>query len=710
MKNREIKVAISICCFIGLSFFFGCAKDLQDGFKETYDTIVVIPQVIASNLNFPWGVEFIDNVDPDGIANGSILGKGNLLIANRGTSGEWANTITHINPHTGNIEVYSHTGLTDAAGIPAVDIPHGVAFQGPFVCIANDAGGLGTVSVTDPNPSKDPNGHTGQAGEPVPGPAGSGVFMTEDFGFMVLSVTPEDQSVGVFHHTTIAVEFSAPVDPNTVTADTFKVQVDYSPISPDPKDPVGSFEFSQDYKRVEFIYQEDLAEGTRYKILLDKDILDEDGVKLDGNLDSPGPDDFSSIFVVGSGSPMVIWIRPETGAEYVANDTVIQIGFSEQVRASSVSLSAFVLRDSDGDKVAGDIHVDTSLTVATLVPRELLKDNTVYSVEVNYRVKDLSGLPLDQIPGGLPDAFTSYFSTGAGSSNPPKVLSASINGDVLSIVFSNEIDPESRTGNYLSVLDSSQAAVPGTIVWPINTELNFTATNGFFEGTYRVCVEESLTDMQGVNLDGDADGSPGGRYCVSLVTGGDRLYVTSSYPEDGDVAVGVNSLVFMNFSKPVNQTSVTTNSVFLASITSPEIPVDAILTLNPGNTSVTLDPQVTLAENADYLLTVTTDVTDMAGNSLDQEPGLPLDSFSIGFRTGGEDNIPPCIFETVPSDGDENIPVGTSITVRFTEPVVASSVNSGSFYMTGPAGAVAGNYQFQQANGTVIFQPINELR
>ncbi|MCD4653820.1 Ig-like domain-containing protein, partial [bacterium] len=110
-----------------------------------------------------------------------------------------------------------------------------------------------------------------------------------------------------------------------------------------------------------------------------------------------------------------------------------------------------------------------------------------------------------------------------------------------------------------------------------------------------------------------------------------------------------------------------------------------------------------------YTLTVTTDVTDLAGNSLDQDPGLPLDPFSIGFRTGGEDNIPPCVFESIPSDGDENIPVATSVTIRFTEPIFASSVDSSSFYMNGPEGLIQGNFQFQEGNGTVIFKPIIEL-
>ncbi|MBN1296871.1 Ig-like domain-containing protein [bacterium] len=687
----------------------GCTDDIDDGFQDDFSTTAVIPRILAANLNFPWGVLFVDNTDADGVGSGSVVGSGNLLIANRGTVGEWANTVTQIDPHSGQISVYSHAGLTDSNGVPAVDGPHDVAFAGPFVWIANDAGGLGTVAVTDPNPSVAPNGMTGRSGEPVPGPAGTGIFGTGDLGFIVTSVTPEDQAIGVFHHTVIAVEFSSPVNPDSVTADSFQVQVDYSPQSPDPKDPTGSFSFSSDYLRVEFVYIDDLVEGTRYKIVLDKDIVNIDGVNLDGDLDSPGPDDFTSTFMVGSGSPMVIWVRPENGSSFVATDTVVQVGFSEPVKASSVTTAAFFITDADGDKIAGDTHVDASLTVASFVPRDPLPGTMDFTVEVNYRVQDLSGNPLDQIPGGLPDRFTSRFSTGGGSTQPPQVASAVITGDNLIVDFTADIDPASRTGSYLTVTDSGSRVVPGSITWPASAQLMFSATNGFSEGIYRVCIEDVLTDMQGTALDGDFDGVPGGRYCTDLTVGGDRLYVTSSYPEDGNTDIGVTTMLYMNFSTPVNPASVTGGSVFLESVNAPGSFIPAALTLNPGNTSVTLDPMAALDQNTDFRLTATTDVTDLAGNSLDQFAGQPLDSFIAEFRTGGEDRTPPCVFETIPADGDENVPVATSVSIRFTEPIMAVTVTTASFYVSGPGGNVAGTFQFMDNNATTVFLPAAPL-
>lgn len=707
-KNRSVKAVI----FAGLILFIfssGCSNDVNNRFQQDKPPTNVMPHVLASNLNFPWGIEFVSNSDPDGVANGSVVARGNLLIANRGTHGEFADTVTQIYPGTGHVEIYSHSGLTDYDGVPAVSCPYDVAFLGPFVWIANDAKGLGTVAATDPNPSKEPSGHTGQAGEPVPGPAGSGIFGVDDYGFVVISVTPRNKAENVSHHPVIAVEFSAPVDPSTITSATFQVRVDYSPISPNPPHPTGSYAFSDDYKRVEFVYNDDLAEYTRYRIVIDKKVTSRDGVPLNGDLGSPGPDDFISYFTVGYGNPRVIWVRPENGAAHVPVNTVVEIGFSEPVRASTVTTTAFVVSDLDGTKVSGDIFVNDSQTIATFIPRTTLDDDTTYMIEVNYRVRDLAGNPLDQVPGGYPDPFISYFSTGDLSIHPPRIHTAEITNDVLTILFTKEIDPASRVGSYLSVSGPDQNDVPGTINWPSNTHLSFVATNGFEEGYYEVCIEDVLTDMQGLHLDGDADGNPGGRFCAHVPSGADRLFVTSSYPQDGDMNVSVETQMFINFSKQVNPSTITNSSVFVAPAQEPGNRLPASIHLNPGNISLTMKTTANLNEDTDYVLTVTTDVTDLAGNSLDQEPGLPLDPFWVIFRTGSTYSSAVKMYDIYPAPGESGVSVHTGIVVRLTAPIDPRTVTSTSFRVDGYAGEVPGKMSFKSGNTILAFHPDEKL-
>jgi hypothetical protein len=709
MTKNRIADAVIFTGFILSVFFSGCSNDVNNTFQQDKPPTNVIPHVLVSNLNFPWGIEFVSNTDPDGVANGSVVTQGNLLIANRGTHGEFADTVTQIYPGNGHVEIYSHPGLTDYDGVPAVSGPYDVAFLGPFVWIANDAQGLGTVAATDPNPSKEPSGHTGQAGEPVPGPAGSGVFGVDDYGFVVTSVTPRNKAENVSHHPVIAVEFSAPVDPSTITSSTFQVRVDYSPISPNPPHPTGSYAFSDDYKRVEFVYGDDLAEYTRYRIVIDEKVTSRDGVPLNGDLGSPGPDDFISYFTVGYGNPRVIWVRPENGAAHVPINTMVEIGFSEPVRASTVTSTAFVVSDLDGSKVSGDIFVNESQTMATFIPRSTLDDDTTFMVEVNYRVRDLAGNPLDQVPGGYPDPFISYFSTGDLSVQPPRVHTAEITDDVLAILFTKEIDPASRTGSYLSVSDPDQQYVPGTINWPSNSHLSFVATNGFAEGYYDVCIEDVLTDMEGLHLDGDADGNPGGRFCAQIPSGADRLFVTSSYPEDGDINISIDTQMFINFSKQVNPSTITNSSVFVAPAQDPGNRLPASINLNPGNISLTMKTTADLSEDTDYVLTVTTDVTDLAGNSLDQEPGLPLDPFMVIFRTGSAYSTTAKVYDICPAPGETGVSLHTGIVVRFTEPIDPGTVTSASFRVTGSAGEVPGKFSFKSGNAILAFHPDEKL-
>jgi len=201
--NRVLLVLLSTL-LIGL--IIGCAPDNEGGFEDTTAFVNVEPATIATGLNFPWGLDFVNNTNNDGIGEGSVIAPGNLLVAQRGSVGNRANSIVQVDPHSGAVSTYTDGAKKDFEGVPAVDRPFDVAFEGPFAWVANDSQGLGSIAVTDPNPAKAPNGPTGAVGEPVTGPTGAGVFESDDFGFIVLSVTPESGSTGVSTVTEIEVQ------------------------------------------------------------------------------------------------------------------------------------------------------------------------------------------------------------------------------------------------------------------------------------------------------------------------------------------------------------------------------------------------------------------------------------------------------------------------------------------------------------------------
>ncbi len=717
MPEKILKDGLACLLVLGMMVMSGCSPDGEEGFEEDYQKTSVMPSVIASGLNYPWGLEFVSSTDGDAVSNGSFIQNGDLIVTNRGREGNLSNTVVRINPQHGGIDLYSDPSRNDLYGEPAVDGPYDVTMGGPFVWIANDAGGLGSIAVTDPNPSKGPNGPTGTLGEPVDGPTGTGVFGSNDFGFIVLSVTPEENAEDVSQATDVRVTFSQPVNPNTVTKDTFKLRVDYSPLSPDPDDPEGSFEFSPDYTVVHFKYEGYLAEATRYEIFLDKDITDFHGAELDGDLASPGTDDFTSLFTTGSGNPRVVWVSPGNNASNVPIDTIIEVGFSEPVRESSVSSTAFNVYDMEGDDIDGEIYVHEDLLKARFVPDETLERNATYTVEVLPKVEDLAGNPLDQIPGGFPDPFESRFSTGAVDNNPPRVVSITpadgqqgvSSSVVVSVNFSEDIDPSSRIGSYFT-LNGPGGTLGGQIDWPTDSNLEFTPSNALQEDAeYTITILDVLADSVGNNLDGDENGIPGGNFVSTFSTGYGRLYVTSSFPENNDAGVSTSTFVYVNFSKAVNPASVSTGSFYIRNENEPQTSIPAVVSVNPGSFGATLKPDAILDEDTVYIIVVTSDVTDPAGNPLDQEPGPALEPFTARFTTGGEDLDPPCVDSVSPEDGADNISTGTIISVQFTEPILPASVTASTFKLSGPSGAIGGTYQFDEGNTLVNMIPLDPL-
>ena len=712
-----MKKSLSILIIITAIVITGCNPSDEGGLEGDYQITSVAPSVLVSGLNYPWGIEFVSQQFSDAVKSGSVLQPGNLLVTNRGIEGNWSNSVTQINPLNGEIALYTNGDHRDSHGEPAVSSPLDAAINGPFVWIGNDNGGLGSVAITDPNPSEGPNGTHGEAGDPLDGPLDIGVYGVDDFGFVVLDVYPEMGAESVPQNTKVEVVFSQPVDPETITADNFRLKVDFSPLSPDPDEPVGEFRFSSDYTRLELDYDGYLAEATTYEIWLDDDVTDYHECKLDGNINSPGPDEFSSTFTTGSGNPRVVWINPSNGASNVSISTRVEVGFSEPIRESSVTSTSFVVLNMEGSRIDGTIEVNTDFTRAIFVPDESLEKNATYSVNVLSKVEDLAGNPLDQIPGGYPDPFESTFSTGVADNAPPSILSidpangaTGVASDLtIRVTFSENIDSSSRLGSYFTVEDSG-GAVSGSIDWPTDSVLEFTPSQPFQdEESFTVTILDVLTDAVGNNLDGNNDGVAGGTFTSTFSTGFGRLYVTSSFPAEGDYSVSVSTFVYVNFSKAINPGTLTSNSFLIVKEANPTEMIPATVWANPGNMGGTLKPDALLEENSSYLIMVTADVTDAAGNPLDQEAGPPLDAFSARFTTGGEDSTPPCVQEIQPPNGAEKVPVGTTISVTFTEPIIPASVTNTTFILTGPSGQISGSFAFANSNTQVTFNPDNEL-
>jgi hypothetical protein len=104
---------------------------------------------------------------------------------------------------------------------------------------------------------------------------------------------------------------------------------------------------------------------------------------------------------IGFGSPVVVSTAPADGATQVNVNVAIRVVFSEEMDASTITPSNFIVK-TPNSFIAGTILRTISSdeefpgsTVATFTPLGTLQFSTVYTVTITTDVKNLAGIPLE---------------------------------------------------------------------------------------------------------------------------------------------------------------------------------------------------------------------------------------------------------------------------------------------------------------------------
>lgn len=694
------------------------------------DQQAVSMTVLARNLNFPVAIEHIDNQDPAGIGECSVLRPGMLLVANRGMVGDHANSILAIAPDPAtdnpNFFLFANQNNRDRKGESGVDAPTGLSFIGPFVWVSNVASLLGSIAALDPNPCVAPNGPTGNAGEPIDGPLGTGVFGNDDFGFQVVSVYPADNATEVAVNTTIKVKFTQPVDPTTVTKANFKVTVDdYEGVK--PAEPEGSFRFWEDDTVVEFIYQPYglLSERVRYKITLDTNIKDINGNELDGDPRAYGVDDFISYFTTRSlGNPRVVRVTPAENATNVQLRTKVEVCFSKPMKKPAESAFKVVKEGSSTAVSGGDIYPpgDGETCYYYLFTADFAED-TRYCVIVTPAATDMAGNPLDQIPGGDLDLFQSCFSTGAGGASgfcvnnidPANGGSGVPVSSVITAMFSLPVNTATLPGNF--TVSSNLGTVPGSFeALGDGSSIIFHPDSPLSQcSRITITISAGLLSQDGQSFTGWCD-NPVAPAISVFDTVCENPYVVSNVPVCGLQNVLIDTVITVNFSEYMNLDSINSNT-FTIRENGVQISVNRYV-ISKGDTAEgysyaqikLLDDsgeETYLRPESNYDFEVTIYARDREGNSLDQNRDLRdgLTPFSCSFTTGSDTSpFPPCVVSTVPVEGATDISIFSTVIVCFSQPIDRDTVTEESFTVTGSAGSISGERTVSADNRCIEFQ------
>jgi hypothetical protein len=173
----------------------------------------------------------------------------------------------------------------------------------------------------------------------------------------------------------------------------------------------------------------------------------------------------------------------------------------------------------------------------------------------------------------------------------------------------------------------------------------------------------------------------------------ERPTVTATTPADEATNVARASAISATFSEAIDPATATTTSFVVVANGTTAVTG----TVSTSGSTVTFTPAAD-APFGTYLARFTTAIEDLSGNNL-----VP---FQWNFSTVA--NPPPTVTAMSPAAGATNVPLNTTISATFSEPIAPASVNATTFRVTPAVGAdVAGTFT---VNGAVVtFTPTNNI-
>ncbi|RLF68938.1 MAG: hypothetical protein DRN57_02365 [Thermoplasmata archaeon] len=174
-------------------------------------------------------------------------------------------------------------------------------------------------------------------------------------------------------------------------------------------------------------------------------------------------------------------------------------------------------------------------------------------------------------------------------------------------------------------------------------------------------------------------------------------------PPDGELAFSVSGTITLQFSKPVNKSTINETTVYLIKLsTSSNVPLSFAFV--DSDNVVLLSPQVTLEYQTDYRITVTDLVEDLYGNNF---PHIFYSNFTTETQIIEID-----LAGRYPADDQSEVPVNTWIRAVFPEAMDSTTISASTFevFKTGGGGEpISGTVIYYPGNYTAVFKPSQPL-
>ena len=503
----------------------------------------------------------------------------------------------------------------------------------------------------------------------------------------IIASTPGNGATGVALNTSASVTFSEPMTNATLTTSSFT-------LVPTAGGAAVAGTVSVAGNTATFTPSVGLAGNTQYTATVTTAAKDAAGNALAANT--------SWSFTTGAAPdltpPTVASTTPTSGATGVSRSAPVTATFSEPMtNATLTTTSVTVAPTVGGAAVAGTVTV-TGNTVS-FTPTGAFAGSTQFTATITTAAKDAAG-------NALAANYTWTFTTSAAPDVTPPTIIASTptNGATAvtlntapTVTFSEPMQNATlTTSTFTLVATAGGAVVAGTVTVTGNTATFTPGTSLAGNTQYTATVTTGAKDAAGNALAAAASWS----FATGAAPDVTPPTITAFTPGSGATGVPVNATATVTFSEPMQNATITTTSFSLRRTTG-GVAVAGSVTV-AGNTA-TFTPGAALTASTQYTATVTTAVTDAAGNAL-------AANTSWSFTTAAPADVtPPTIAGSTPANGATGVVTGTTPTVTFSEPMQNATITTTTFSLAPTAGGAAVAGVVSISGNTATFTPTAAL-
>ena len=478
----------------------------------------------------------------------------------------------------------------------------------------------------------------------------------------VTSVTPTNGATGVGPYTIVSLTLSKPLNPTTITGNTFSLYNGSTRISP-------SISHSADNRTVMLNYAGQLPGNSLITVEATNAATDYAGNPL-----TPFTSSFMTASIPSNSNPSVISQRPGNGATGVPANTPLYLITNKAMNAATIAGALHV--SVNGSLITGSVTVSPGGTSILFTPSAQFAFGGFVQINLNNTATDSDGNPLNAYNGSftvqqdqstVAPTFVAM-NPSYGSTNQPL-------NSVVDVEFSKPMDATTvTTGNiYLEENDATLVSASVSLIFP--NVIRITPSAAFASGSNYYRLEMPANGLKDTNGNFFA-GSIGTYYFytgATSITDTTAPTITTLAPANNSTNIGDNAVIQIGFSKPIDPLTINGTSVKVTGGSSTVMP--ASISFNSTSQIATITPFAPLPDSTMMTIAIS-GVTDTSGNTVTPQ--------STTFTTGlGADTTAPFVIaSSVDSLDTTNVPQNTVFTVKFSKPMDTQALLvSTNFYL-----------------------------